>query len=212
MTDRTPPFAQPAPDKPAPVFDPAKVRPRHDGWTPERQVAFIEALAATACVDEAARHVGMSRESAYTLRRRPGADSFRQAWELALNHAVARLADAALGRAMNGVATPIFYKGEQIGERRRYDERLTMFLLRYRDPCRYGAWRDRAEHRVGGDTGRRLARALEGVAVDARLFAEGKQPPVREPYWFDEEEDDFVPVPLPPLRGRGRGDSDDDMV
>src|SRR3546814_5300494 len=40
------------------------------------------------------------------------------------------------------VARPVFYQGEQIGERRHYDERLAMWLLRYRDPVRYGAWRD----------------------------------------------------------------------
>lgn len=37
---------------------------------------------------------------------------------------------------------PLFYKGEQVGEWREYDERLTMFLLRYRRPARYGAWLD----------------------------------------------------------------------
>ena len=41
----------------------------------------------------------------------------------------------------------MFYKGEQVGERLYYDERLTQFLLRYRDPVRYGAWRDGYEAR-----------------------------------------------------------------
>lgn len=171
MTDPAP-TAAPASD--AADFTPAELRRRHDGWTPERQVAFIKALADTACVDEAARRVGMSRESAYTLRRRAGADSFRQAWDVALDHAVGRLADAALGRAMNGVATPVFYKGEQIGERRRYDEKLTMFLLRYRDPQRFGAWRDKAPAVQRADRpARALDQALRYVAEDARDAAAG---------------------------------------
>ena len=51
-------------------FTPAKLRRRHDGWTPEKQTAFIEALAESGCVDESARRVGMSVQSAYALRRR----------------------------------------------------------------------------------------------------------------------------------------------
>src|SRR3546814_10487015 len=80
--------------------------------------------------------------SAYRLRARADAQSFRYAWDFALDHAIGRLGDAVLSRAINGVARPVFYQGEQIGERRHYDERLAMWLLRYRDPVRYGAWRD----------------------------------------------------------------------
>ena len=41
-------------------------------------------------------------------------------------------------RSKNGIARPIFYKGEQVGEWRHYDERLTMFLLRFRRRHRFG--------------------------------------------------------------------------
>jgi hypothetical protein len=34
---------------PLPDFAPVPLRYRHDGWTPERQRGFIEALAATRC-------------------------------------------------------------------------------------------------------------------------------------------------------------------
>ncbi|MCB1719955.1 MAG: hypothetical protein KDK05_32950, partial [Candidatus Competibacteraceae bacterium] len=44
--------------------------PRHDGWTPARQAAFLRELAASHCVSAAARAVGMSRQSAYALRAR----------------------------------------------------------------------------------------------------------------------------------------------
>ena len=39
-------------------FEPVKLRPRHDGWTAERQYRFIQALAETGCVEEACRRVG----------------------------------------------------------------------------------------------------------------------------------------------------------
>jgi hypothetical protein len=127
------------------AFDPVPLRERIDGWTAERQVAFIECLAESACVVEACKSVEMTKQSAYALRARPEAISFRTAWDAALDYATRCLGDAALARAVKGVANPVFYQGQQIGERRTYDERLTMFLLQRRDPLQYGAWRDKAE-------------------------------------------------------------------
>lgn len=102
------------------------LRTRHDGWTPERQHDFITALAETGCVAEAARAVGMSPRSAYNLRARAEANIFRQAWDIALDYAIRNLTDVAVSRAINGVARPVFYKGEQVGERLHYNERLTL--------------------------------------------------------------------------------------
>jgi hypothetical protein len=130
----------PAADPPlgAPAFAPVPVRHRHDGWTPAKQTAFIEALADTACVVEAARRVGMSAESAYRLRRHAGATAFIEAWDSALDHAVQRLVDTAFARAIHGVPRAVFHKGEQVGEQRIYSDRLLTFLLRYHDPNYYG--------------------------------------------------------------------------
>jgi hypothetical protein len=166
--------------KPATDFEPVELRHRHDGWTPERQVAFIEALAECGCVDSACRRVGISTTAAYALRGQVRAQSFRLAWDMALDHAIQRLSDAAYSRAIHGVVQPIFYKGEQIGERRRYDERLTMFLLRYRNPERYGAWMDtcRAERAPDAAT-ISLAKMLDQVAADAYAEADGAPLPPR---------------------------------
>ena len=159
-------------------FEPATPRYRHDGWTPERQIAFIEALAECGCVDAACRSVGMGTSSAYQLRNRLGSKSFRQAWDAALDMAVERLSSAAFSRAIHGVTTPIFFKGEQIGERRRYDERLTQFLLRYRDPVRYGAWLDDCEARRHPEAPAvAFAEMLDRVAVDAYARDAGERPP-----------------------------------
>jgi hypothetical protein len=131
---------------PAPniFFEPAQLRPRHDGWTAERQIHFIQTLAATKCVDEACRRVGMSDTSAYELRNRPCGAAFAKAWDIALECQLDRLEQSVIERALNGVPRPIFYKGEQVGEYRHYDERLTMFLLRSRRAARYGKWIDQA--------------------------------------------------------------------
>lgn len=164
-------------------FLPVPVRARHDGWRPLKQLTYIQVLAETGCVAEAAKAVGMSVASAYALRRRPDAASFREAWDIALDYGVGRLADAALGRAIHGVAQPVFHNGEQVGERRKFDEKLTMFLLRYRRPDRYGAWLDgqRAGLTHPDAPARMLHHALANIAEDARADAAGEPRPERAP-------------------------------
>ncbi len=129
--------------EPVITFVPVNVSSRHDGWTAARQIAFIETLAETACVEHACRAVGMSDSAAYKLRRSTRGCLFREAWDAALDYALHRLEQAALSRALNGVARPVFHKGEQVGEWRDYDERLTMFLLKSRRPARFGKWMDK---------------------------------------------------------------------
>ena len=66
--------------------DSPKPRPkiRRDGWTPERQLRFLGALASTRSVTKAARAAGMSRESAYRLRSRKEGALFAAAWDRAI--------------------------------------------------------------------------------------------------------------------------------
>ena len=114
------------------AFDPAARRcARHDGWTPERQRAFIDALADTGNVTRAAAMVNMSSEGAYYLRRQPEAASFAAAWSAALDHGVQRMKDIAFERAVEGELIPILAGGKLIGYRRRYNDRLLMFCLRH---------------------------------------------------------------------------------
>ena len=67
--------------EPKPIFHfiPASVRARHNGWSAEKQIAFIEALAETGIVEGACRRVGMSHTSADNLRHRPDGMHFRRA-------------------------------------------------------------------------------------------------------------------------------------
>ena len=57
---------------------------RRDGWTPARQLAFLDILARTRSVTRAAAAAGMSRESAYRLRNRDPNGLFAFAWKRAM--------------------------------------------------------------------------------------------------------------------------------
>ena len=142
MTRKADPRSARVPTAPGalPVFTPVPRKcERHDGWTPERQRDFIAALAETGSVDAAARAVDMAPRGAYALRREPGAESFREAWRAALDCGVERIEDIAMERAINGVEEPVYSYGKQVGTRRRYNDRLLMFMLRNRSPERFAA-------------------------------------------------------------------------
>ncbi|VAV94509.1 hypothetical protein MNBD_ALPHA04-619 [hydrothermal vent metagenome] len=111
---------------------------RRDGWSPEKQRAFIGALADCGSVVEAARSVGMSDAACYKLRRAPGTEGFAAAWDVALDAASARLADIAFDRAMNGVDDVVLDRdGNHVYTKRKYNDRLLMFLLRAHAPDKY---------------------------------------------------------------------------
>jgi hypothetical protein len=127
------------PDFVVPDFTPVARKHRVDGWTPERQRVFIAALATTGSVSVAAKAVNMTKEGAYLLRLHPQGAGFRAAWEAALTVGLDRLGVIAFERAIEGVPVPVFYKGGQCGEKRWYNDRLLMFILRHRNPAKYGA-------------------------------------------------------------------------
>lgn len=158
-----------SPGAAAPISLPTPARAeRHDGWSLTKQVAFLRALSATHSVHEAARSVGCSRQSAYRLRSRLKGQPIDLAWEVAYHHSSDVLAHAALDRAINGVKRPVFYKGEQVGYYRRFDEGLTVALLRSRtlegNPV-FGRLRPMAE-RHARDFESLLAKVEAGEAVD----------------------------------------------
>jgi hypothetical protein len=99
-------------------------------WTPRKMVEFLRALAATHSVGDAAKSVQMSRQSAYKLRSRSKGMAFDLAWDEAFTQSYCNLPYSALERALNGYEVPHYFKGELIGTSRRYDERLTVALLK----------------------------------------------------------------------------------
>jgi hypothetical protein len=132
--------SNPPPENPLAIltaFTPVPREPRHDGWGPAEQRAFIEALADCGSVTEACRYVGRSPSSAYRLRRHPEGAEFAQAWQVAVDFGIRRIEDAAMDRALNGVEVPVFAYGDKIATRRVHNESLVMFMLRNRAPERY---------------------------------------------------------------------------
>lgn len=114
-------------------FRPVPLRARHDGWTPELQFRFIVDLARGYGPSEAARRLGKSRQTAYDLRKKPGAESFAAAWDAALAFArEARFAASALPPRQFGIETvlvPRFYRGRLVGFVQREDHKGALRLL-----------------------------------------------------------------------------------
>ncbi|MFB0611002.1 hypothetical protein [Aurantiacibacter poecillastricola] len=114
------------------------VAPRRNSITPDRQRKFIEHLAATGIVKQAAKHIGASLEALYKLRQKPGGEEFARAWDIAVDRGIARLEDCALSRAIEGEERMIVSGGQVLGTERRHNEALVMFFLRHRRAQRYG--------------------------------------------------------------------------
>jgi hypothetical protein len=114
-------------------------KPRPDGWSPQRQRAFIGELADCGSVATAAQRVGMAVSGAYRLRRSPAGAAFAAAWDAAIQQSAHALIDAAFERAMNGSEEPVYDRdGRVIGRKHRQSDGLMMFLLRKHFPDRYG--------------------------------------------------------------------------
>ena len=106
------------PRRRVPKFTPVPLRYRADGWTPMRQADFLGKLAETWCVAKAAAHVGRSRESAYRLRAKPGAESFAAAWDAILAEPRrVRMSTHELlwHRAFYGTLKPVMRGGRHVG-------------------------------------------------------------------------------------------------
>ena len=102
-----------------PAFVPVPVRARADGWTTERQARFLVALARTRSVCEAARAVGMARETAYRLRKARGGESFAAAWDAVLGRVTTQrrkvTIEERLARAFGALVKPVVWQGELAG-------------------------------------------------------------------------------------------------
>ena len=128
-----------------PKFTPVSLdRVRHDGWTPERQRLFLVALAAMGTVDSAAQAVGMSRISAYNLKKRADAGSFADEWDRALGFGRGMMFDYAMERAIYGVTTIKMRLGGAFEVQTGPDIKQIMRVLRLPPPRRDAKARLRA--------------------------------------------------------------------
>ena len=176
--------------------------PRHDGWHPETRVKFLEALSRTGNVGTAAYFVQRSRQSAYDLRRRD--PDFARGWQAALVVARDVAEDVLQERAIDGIEEPVYYHGEVVGTRRRYDNRLLLAHLARLDkiaeqvPARRAAARFEEVMeaiRTGADTAPLVAVPTDDELAAAAAQAEAPQPPAAE------QGDEFYAVTFPDQDG-----------
>lgn len=130
------PKQTPSPEKPDLPADPLHFAPvprqqyRENGWIPARQAAFVQKLAETGSVRQAAAAVNMSRVSCYNLKNHPQGVDFARAWDAAMDMGVQHLKDIAFERAVEGRLEPVWQAGKLAGHKRVYSDGLLMFLLR----------------------------------------------------------------------------------
>jgi hypothetical protein len=110
-------------------FSPPPGATRHEGWTPDRQRRFLEALSEGHTVVQACAIVGLSKQSAYALRTSPRGASFALGWDAAVLKARDALADELMERAFNGTRDTVTRDDGSIVTRHRHDNRLALAML-----------------------------------------------------------------------------------
>ena len=116
--------------------------PRVDGWTYERQAAFLMTLSETGLVSQACAFAEMSVASAYALRREPRGAAFALGWQAAHLLARDRLEDVLLEAAISGVES-VSTRVDGATYRRTLNGNLSMAVLNRLDK-RAAALDDRA--------------------------------------------------------------------
>lgn len=96
-------------------------------FTPLLIARFLEHLSRSGNVRAAAVAAGVSQQTAYVRRRRDPA--FAAGWEAALLHARAAAEQVLAERAIMGTTETIWYRGEAVGQRQRFDARLLLAHL-----------------------------------------------------------------------------------
>lgn len=100
---------------------------RHDGWTDELKVRFLDHLSLKGNVRAACRLTGMSAQAVYRLKRRD--PLFARGWAAALVLARDACEQVLADRAIDGIEEDVWHRGELVGTRRRYDTRLLLAHL-----------------------------------------------------------------------------------
>lgn len=113
-----------------PLFPRQKRGKSHGVVTAARKKAFVDALAVSGMISDAAYAAGISRNCAYNQRK---ADSdFATAWDDALERFADSLEKEAHRRAVEGWEEPVFQGGQEVGRVRKYSDRLLADMLKAR--------------------------------------------------------------------------------
>jgi len=109
--------------------------------TPENQdlsakeKMFLELLSEGMSVSAACERADIPRRSIYNRRRADQA--FREQWDEALDMAADTLEAEADRRGRDGWSEDVYYRGQVVGTRRRYSDRMLVFRLRALKPDIY---------------------------------------------------------------------------
>jgi hypothetical protein len=133
----------------------------------ERYDQFLQELERTGNVTLSAKVAGVSRRNIYKLR--DADEEFREEWDEAIDARVEKLEAEADRRAVEGVETPVFYKGERCdgGDVREYSDTLLMFRLKALKPEKYRHEAFAGQH--AGQGAMEFARALRDAALAAEI-------------------------------------------
>jgi hypothetical protein len=142
-----------------------RLRKRRNGWSPETQRAFIDALSRCGCISRAARAVGKTPRSAYRLLESEGAESFAEAWDQAIARGVEMLRWDSLDRSLQGAWVPVVRRGKIVSFEHRRSDRLAIALLSGRKACV-------ADNRERASSRRRYRMKL---AAEKKLAAEARK-------------------------------------
>lgn len=105
-------------------------------FTKSKRAAFLLRLADTANVSASCAAAGVSRQTAYALKRRDAV--FAAQWEDALQSALDGLEAEIIRRAIEGTEKEQFFQGQSVGTVVTYSDSLAMFLLKSKRPSVYG--------------------------------------------------------------------------
>lgn len=100
-----------------------------NGWSIDRQRAFLEMLAQCGLADRAAGFVGMTRQSAYAFRQTLAGRAFDLAWDAALLLARQRMIDETYQLAFEGSVEQIYRDGRLVQEKRKRDPRMMLATI-----------------------------------------------------------------------------------
>ena len=142
-----------------------KVAKKAKSW----RVRFIEVLCKSANVSQACRAAKITRS--YVYRLRTDEEAFKQEWDTAIEEAADALESEARRRAVTGWREPVFYKGEKVGDIRKYSDALLMTLLRAARPDKY---RENYRHEHSGPNGTPIPVNIEGLIE--KIYGDEWQP------------------------------------
>ncbi len=136
-----------------------------------RRAAFLAGLGRGLSVTGAAAAAGVNRTLIYKWQKEP---DFASAVRLAEEAGSDLLEDEALRRALDGVEKPVFWRGEQVGTVRTYNDRLLMLLLQRRRPVREPDDEEKYEKQRSTDIALQTLLDFTLQYVDQRTACEGR--------------------------------------